>query len=86
MMNQAVTERLIKELPQGMKRMEIRLPGKTCIIDAAKPEKKSAQEQLKEIKILCRVLIRQEKKIPSSQKEWLRGRADAARMILETLN
>lgn len=85
MMNQ-VTERLIKELPQGMERMEIRLPDGIYVIDAAKPENKSAQEQLKEIKILCRVLIRQEKKIPSSQKEWLRGRADAARMILETLN
>ena len=41
MMNQAVkehreTERLIKELPQSMERMEIRLPNKIYTIDAAK--------------------------------------------------
>lgn len=43
-------------------------------------------DRLKEIECLCQVLIKQEKKPPFTQKEWLEGRADTARMILEIIN
>ncbi len=42
-------------------------------------------DRLKEIESLCQVIIQHEN-IPSSQKDWLEGRADAARMILEIMN
>lgn len=43
-------------------------------------------DKLKEIEYLCQVLIKQENEPPFTQKEWLTGRADAAKMILEIIN
>lgn len=42
-------------------------------------------DKLEEIKSLCQILINHDN-TPSSQKEWLTGRSDAARMILEIVN
>ena len=47
----------------------------------------SIQEQLnkmREIELLCEVIVKQEHSI--SQKEWLEGRGAAARMVLEIIN
>jgi len=43
-------------------------------------------DRMKEIEYLCQVIIGQEKEPPFTQKEWLEGRADTARMILEIIN
>lgn len=43
-------------------------------------------DKLTEIEYLCQVLIKQEKEPPFTQKEWLAGRSDAARMILGIVN
>ena len=41
-------------------------------------------DKLKEVESLCQVIIKYNPL--ASQKDWLEGRADAARMILEIVN
>jgi hypothetical protein len=41
-------------------------------------------DKLREIELLCQVIIRQEN--PASQKDWSEGRTAAAGMVLEIIN